>query len=77
VESKSEHVRARHGWVHGPGRGARRGRRSRRRAREKKLNFFQRIALFIRQVFGELRKVVTPTRQELSSSPVSCSASSS
>ena len=34
-------------------------------AREKKLNFFQRIALFIRQVFGELRKVVTPTRQEL------------
>ena len=31
----------------------------------KKLNFFQRIALFIRQVFGELRKVVTPTRQEL------------
>lgn len=34
-------------------------------AREKKLNFFQRIALFIRQVFGELRKVVTPTRREL------------
>ncbi|MFV0372616.1 preprotein translocase subunit SecE [Microbacterium sp.] len=34
-------------------------------SREKKLNFFQRIALFIRQVFGELRKVVTPTRQEL------------
>ncbi len=34
-------------------------------AREKKLNFFQRIALFIRQVFAELRKVVTPTRQEL------------
>ena len=33
--------------------------------REKKLNFFQRIALFIRQVFAELRKVVTPTRQEL------------
>jgi len=33
--------------------------------REKKLNFFARIALFIRQVFGELRKVVTPTRQEL------------
>jgi preprotein translocase subunit SecE len=32
---------------------------------EKKLNFFQRIALFIRQVFAELRKVVTPTRQEL------------
>ncbi len=34
-------------------------------AREKKLNVFQRIALFIRQVFGELRKVVTPTRREL------------
>ena len=33
--------------------------------REKRLNFFQRIALFIRQVFAELRKVVTPTRQEL------------
>ncbi|MFT3797145.1 preprotein translocase subunit SecE [Microbacterium sp.] len=33
--------------------------------REKKLNFFQRVALFIRQVFAELRKVVTPTRQEL------------
>ena len=31
----------------------------------KKLNFCQPIALFIRQVFGELRKVVTPTRQEL------------
>jgi len=33
--------------------------------REKKLNVFARIALFIRQVFAELRKVVTPTRQEL------------
>ena len=33
--------------------------------REKKLNVFSRIALFIRQVFAELRKVVTPTRQEL------------
>jgi len=33
--------------------------------REKKLGFFARIALFIRQVFAELRKVVTPTRQEL------------
>ncbi len=31
----------------------------------KKLNVFQRIALFIRQVFTELGKVVTPTRQEL------------
>jgi preprotein translocase subunit SecE len=33
--------------------------------REKKANVFARIALFIRQVFAELRKVVTPTRQEL------------
>lgn len=31
----------------------------------KRLNVFARIALFIRQVFAELRKVVTPTRQEL------------
>jgi preprotein translocase subunit SecE len=35
------------------------------RPREKKGNLFQRIAIFIRQVFAELRKVVTPTRQEL------------
>lgn len=34
-------------------------------AREKKSNVFARIALFIRQVIAELRKVVTPTRQEL------------
>jgi preprotein translocase subunit SecE len=34
-------------------------------SREKKPNFFARIAIFIRQVFAELRKVVTPTRQEL------------
>ena len=33
--------------------------------REKRPNFFTRIAIFIRQVFAELRKVVTPTRQEL------------
>lgn len=33
--------------------------------REKRPNFFQRIAIFIRQVFAELRKVITPTRQEL------------
>jgi len=31
----------------------------------KRLGFFGRIVLFIRQVFAELRKVVTPTRQEL------------
>lgn len=28
-------------------------------------NPFARIVLFIKQVFGELRKVVTPTRREL------------
>jgi preprotein translocase subunit SecE len=33
--------------------------------REKKLNVFQRVVVFIRQVLAELRKVVTPTRQEL------------
>ncbi|MDY0827703.1 preprotein translocase subunit SecE [Microbacterium sp. BG28] len=33
--------------------------------REKKPNFFLRIVIFIRQVFAELRKVVTPTRKEL------------
>lgn len=33
--------------------------------RAEKRNPFARIALFIRQVFAELRKVVTPTRKEL------------
>ncbi|SJN26693.1 Preprotein translocase subunit SecE (TC 3.A.5.1.1) [Microbacterium esteraromaticum] len=33
--------------------------------RDKKLGFFGRIALFMRQVVSELRKVVTPTRKEL------------
>ena len=33
--------------------------------RDSKLGFFGRIALFFRQVIGELRKVVTPTRKEL------------
>lgn len=32
---------------------------------EKKPNFFKRIVIFFRQVFAELRKVVTPTRSEL------------
>ena len=32
---------------------------------DRRPNVFARIALFVRQVFGELRKVVTPTRQEL------------
>lgn len=34
-------------------------------AREKKPNVFARTAIFVRQVIAELRKVVTPTRQEL------------
>jgi preprotein translocase subunit SecE len=33
--------------------------------REKKPNVFARLVIFIRQVFAELRKVVTPTRSEL------------
>ncbi|WP_292814606.1 preprotein translocase subunit SecE [Microbacterium sp. HA-8] len=33
--------------------------------KEKRPGVFSRLALFIRQVFAELRKVVTPTRQEL------------
>jgi preprotein translocase subunit SecE len=36
-----------------------------RKERAAKRGPFARIALFIRQVFGELRKVVTPTRKEL------------
>ncbi|WP_285725789.1 preprotein translocase subunit SecE [Psychromicrobium xiongbiense] len=39
--------------------------KSTRDAKGTKLGFFGRIALFVRQVIGELRKVVTPTRQEL------------
>ncbi len=31
----------------------------------KQAGFFARIALFIRQVIGELKKVVSPTRKEL------------
>lgn len=34
-------------------------------AKSGKPGFFGRIALFVRQVIGELRKVVTPTRKEL------------
>ncbi|MEN8600253.1 preprotein translocase subunit SecE [Microbacterium rhizosphaerae] len=33
--------------------------------RTKKPGFFARVSTFMRQVFAELRKVVTPTRQEL------------
>jgi preprotein translocase subunit SecE len=36
-----------------------------KRDRAAKRNPFSRIALFVRQVFGELRKVITPTRKEL------------
>ncbi|QDZ16144.1 preprotein translocase subunit SecE [Humibacter ginsenosidimutans] len=36
-----------------------------KKERDAKRNPFSRIALFIRQVFAELRKVVTPTRKEL------------
>jgi preprotein translocase subunit SecE len=32
---------------------------------QERRGFFGRIALFVRQVVGELRKVVTPTRSEL------------
>lgn len=36
-----------------------------KRDRDSKRGPFARMALFIRQVFGELKKVVTPTRKEL------------
>ena len=36
-----------------------------RRERADRRSPFARLALFIRQVFGELKKVVTPTRKEL------------
>jgi preprotein translocase subunit SecE len=36
-----------------------------RQERQARRSPFARIALFIRQVLGELRKVVTPTRREL------------
>ena len=36
-----------------------------RQERQARRSPFARIALFIRQVFGELKKVVTPTRREL------------
>ncbi|OFI37443.1 preprotein translocase subunit SecE [Arthrobacter sp. SW1] len=36
-----------------------------RPARKAEAGFFARIALFIRQVIGELKKVVAPTRKEL------------
>jgi preprotein translocase subunit SecE len=33
--------------------------------KEAKASFFARIALFVRQIIGELKKVVAPTRKEL------------
>ncbi len=36
-----------------------------KRQRAERRNPFSRLALFIRQVIGELKKVVTPTRREL------------
>ena len=36
-----------------------------KKERAARRNPFSRIALFVRQVFAELRKVVTPTRREL------------
>jgi len=36
-----------------------------RKERAEKRGFFARIALFIRQVINELKKVVTPTRKEM------------
>jgi preprotein translocase subunit SecE len=36
-----------------------------RKERSERRNPFARFALFIRQVFNELKKVVTPTRKEL------------
>ena len=36
-----------------------------KRDRAARRNPFARIALFVRQVIGELKKVVTPTRKEL------------
>ncbi|HET8896342.1 MAG TPA: preprotein translocase subunit SecE [Protaetiibacter sp.] len=38
---------------------------SAKRERAERRNPFARIALFLRQVMAELRKVVTPTRREL------------
>lgn len=36
-----------------------------RKSEPERIGLFERIALFVRQVIAELRKVVTPTRNEL------------
>ncbi|SDC27253.1 preprotein translocase subunit SecE [Sanguibacter gelidistatuariae] len=41
------------------------GGKSGKKAEQKKANFFARVALFVRQVVAELKKVVVPTRPEL------------
>jgi preprotein translocase subunit SecE len=41
------------------------GRGSENRGRKDQANVFSRLALFIRQVVAELRKVIWPTRKEL------------
>ena len=41
-----------------------------KKERAAKRNPFARIALFIRQVIGELKKVVTPTRKECASGTI-------
>ncbi|WP_026555794.1 preprotein translocase subunit SecE [Arthrobacter sp. 35W] len=41
------------------------GRPAKKSNKPSNAGFFARIALFVRQVIGELKKVVTPTRKEL------------
>jgi preprotein translocase subunit SecE len=41
------------------------GRPAKKEAKPKGPGFFARIAIFLRQVIGEMKKVVTPTRKEL------------
>ncbi|MCZ2402116.1 preprotein translocase subunit SecE [Paenarthrobacter sp. Z7-10] len=45
--------------------GSSQGRPANKSTKPVKPGFFARMALFFRQVIGELRKVVTPTRKEL------------
>ncbi len=45
--------------------GSSRGRPAKKSTGPRKPGIFARIALFMRQVIGELRKVVAPTRKEL------------
>ena len=45
--------------------GAEQSRKPARSKGEKKPHVFARLALFVRQIIAELKKVVTPTRQDL------------